>query len=59
MIDQEHENITISRQCELLELPRASYYYESTRDDNYNELITVASRIKLTKSGRILLRCFV
>lgn len=39
MIEQEHKKITISRQCELLELPRASYYYESTRDDSYNELI--------------------
>lgn len=39
MIEPEHEKITISRQCELLELSRASYYYESNRDDSYNELI--------------------
>jgi len=39
MIDLEHREITISRQCELLGLPRASYYYESNRDDSYNELI--------------------
>lgn len=39
MIDLEHREITISRQCELLELPRASYYYESNRDDSYNQLI--------------------
>lgn|SRR5674476_1250 len=39
MIDLEHREITISRQCELLELPRASYYYESNHDDSYNELI--------------------
>jgi len=50
MIDQEHENITISRQCELLELPRASYYYESTRDDNYNELITNMIDEQFTKT---------
>ena len=39
MIEPEHRKITISRQCELLELSRASYYYESNRDDSYNELI--------------------
>jgi putative transposase len=39
MIDIAHREITISRQCELLGLPRASYYYESNRDDSYNELI--------------------
>ena len=39
MIDLEHREISISRQCELLKLSRASYYYESNRDDSYNELI--------------------
>ena len=39
MIEPEHRKITISRQCELLELSRAAYYYESNRDDSYNELI--------------------
>ena len=39
MIDLAHREITVSRQCELLKLPRASYYYESNRDDSYNELI--------------------
>jgi putative transposase len=39
MIGMAHREITISRQCELLKLPRASYYYESNRDDSYNELI--------------------
>jgi putative transposase len=50
MIDQEHENITISRRCEFLELPRASYYYESTRDDSYNELITNMIDEQFTKT---------
>jgi putative transposase len=39
MIEPERRKITISRQCELLELSRASYYYESNRDNSYNELI--------------------
>jgi putative transposase len=39
MIDLAHSEISISRQCELLKLPRASYYYESNCDDSYNELI--------------------
>jgi putative transposase len=29
--------IPINRQCELLSLPRSSYYYESRRDDSYNQ----------------------
>jgi putative transposase len=31
--------IAISRQCELLSLSRASYYYRSERDDRYNLLL--------------------
>ncbi len=33
MIDPTNIQIPIYRQCELLGLPRASYYYESQRDD--------------------------
>lgn len=29
--------LSISRQCELLGLSRASYYYRSERDDRYNQ----------------------
>lgn len=29
--------IPINRQCDLLSLPRSSYYYESARDDSYNQ----------------------
>jgi len=29
--------IPIYRQCELLSLPRSSYYYEPARDDSYNQ----------------------
>jgi len=39
MIESAHKEITVSRQCELLGLSRASYYYESNRDDSYNELL--------------------
>lgn len=39
MIEPAHEKISISRQCDLIEISRASYYYESTRDDSYNQLI--------------------
>lgn len=28
--------LSVARQCELLSLPRSSYYYESSRDDSYN-----------------------
>ena len=31
--------IPIYRQCELLSLPRSSYYYESARDDSYNQIL--------------------
>jgi putative transposase len=31
--------IPIYRQCELLGLPRSSYYYEPERDDSYNQIL--------------------
>jgi len=37
MIEPDHEKIAISRQCELSGLSRASYYYESQRDDSYTD----------------------
>jgi putative transposase len=39
MIESGHEMISVSRQCELLDLSRSSYYYASERDDSYNELL--------------------
>jgi len=39
MIDSAHATISVSRQCELLDLSRSSYYYASERDDSYNQLL--------------------
>jgi len=39
MIEPKHKKITISRQCDLIGISRASYYYESQRDDSYNQLL--------------------
>ena len=39
MIDSGQAMIPINRQCELLRLPRSSYYYASERDDSYNLLL--------------------
>ena len=36
MIDSGNTMIPISRQCDLLDLARSSYYYDSKRDDSYN-----------------------
>ena len=36
MIDPGDKIIPVWRQCELLGLPRSSYYYDSQRDDSYN-----------------------
>jgi len=36
LIDPGDKIIPIWRQCELLGLPRSSYYYDSQRDDSYN-----------------------
>ncbi len=36
MIDQGHAGISISRQCELLNLPRSTYYYTAQPADSYN-----------------------
>ena len=36
MVDRESIEITINRQCELLELPRSSYYYKPCSDSPFN-----------------------
>lgn len=38
-IESTHPEISVFRQCELLGLARSSFYYESQRDDSYNELL--------------------
>jgi len=35
-VERDNEAIAVARQCELLGLSRSSYYYSSTRDDEYN-----------------------
>ena len=35
-IDLAHTGLSVSRQCELLELPRRSYYYHPNTSDEYN-----------------------
>jgi len=36
VIDPEHEQLSVSRQCELLELPRSSFYYEPKPETEEN-----------------------
>jgi putative transposase len=36
LIEPEHAMLSISRQCELLGLSRASYDYRSEKDESYN-----------------------
>jgi putative transposase len=31
--------ISISRQCELVDLPRSSYYYQPHKDERYNHFL--------------------
>jgi len=35
-VERDNEAIAVARQCELLGLSRSSYYYSSTRNDEYN-----------------------
>ena len=35
-MERDNKAIAVARQCELLGLSRSSYYYSSTRDDEYN-----------------------
>ena len=37
MIEPEHKMITVARQCELLNLSRASYYYVPGKDDHLKD----------------------
>lgn len=39
MIDPGYARIPIYRQCELLDMVRSSYYYQSERDDTYNRIL--------------------
>lgn len=39
MIEPKHKRLSISRQCDLIGLPRASYYYAPKSDDRYNQLM--------------------
>jgi len=36
LVEKDNRKVWISRQCELLDLPKSSYYYRSTADDDYN-----------------------
>jgi putative transposase len=36
LVEGDNKTISVARQCELLGLSRSSYYYGSTRDDEYN-----------------------
>jgi len=36
LVERDNKTIAVARQCELLGLSRSSYYYSSTRDDEYN-----------------------
>lgn len=38
LINTKHQ-IPVRRQCELIGLPRSSWYYQPCRDDSYNELL--------------------
>ena len=38
-IDREHKNLTIERQCNLLEMPRSTFYYQPCRESSRNLLI--------------------
>ncbi len=37
LIEPDNDKISISRQCQLLDLNRSSWYYRSSSDDSYNE----------------------
>ena len=39
IIDSRNTHIPIYRQCELLGLARSTYYYDSQRQDSYNQML--------------------
>jgi hypothetical protein len=38
-MEPNHQMISLTRQCELLDLARSSYYYESEKDESYNQFL--------------------
>jgi putative transposase len=39
LIDINHPQLSVSRQCEIVGLSRSSFYYQSIKDDSYNEYL--------------------
>lgn len=39
MIDSKDPNLSVDRQCELIGLNRSTFYYQSQRNDSYNQLL--------------------
>ena len=39
MIEMQHPDLSLSRQCELLGLARSSFYYQARGEDEYNEIL--------------------
>ena len=61
MIKHQHPELTVTRQCELLELPTSTYYYEKKPMSDYNrylstlidEEIRASSFFRYTKNATI------
>ncbi|MDI9358115.1 MAG: hypothetical protein QM528_04125 [Phycisphaerales bacterium] len=39
MINKEHEHLSVTRQCELLDLSRSTFYYKHLPESANNQLI--------------------
>jgi putative transposase len=36
LVEKDNRKVPISKQCELMDLSKSSYYYRSTGEDDYN-----------------------
>jgi putative transposase len=54
LVERDNEAIAVARQCELIGLSRSSYYYSSTRDDEYNlELMRQYTKVPFYRVWRL------
>ncbi len=59
-IDTSHELLSIGRQCELIELPRSSYYRKSSLDKESDENLALMRLVdkEYTKFSRRMGECY-
>lgn len=49
LVNESHKQLSIKRQCELLDMPRSMYYYEPAEEGEFNMLLMILIDVIYTK----------